>query len=70
MADSLGLLAGLAMNREKPTIALCAELGVRPRDLADSVTLHDAYTFQKAQEQAVTDGLAGVKAHRFFAEAI
>ncbi len=40
--------------------------------LADLVSgaLHNALTFQKAQEQAITDGLTGVKTHRFFMEAL
>jgi diguanylate cyclase (GGDEF)-like protein/putative nucleotidyltransferase with HDIG domain len=32
--------------------------------------LHNAMTFQKAQEQAITDGLTGVKTHRFLMEAL
>ncbi len=42
------------------------------RTLADLVAgaLHSALTFQKAQEQAITDGLTGVKTHRFFMEAL
>ena len=42
------------------------------RTLADLVSgaLHNALTFQKAQEQAITDGLTGVKTHRFFMEAL
>ncbi len=42
------------------------------RTLADliAVTLHNSQTFQKAQEQAITDGLTGVKTHRFFMEAL
>ena len=42
------------------------------RTLADLIAgaLHNAYTFQKAQEQAITDGLTGVKTHRFFMEAL
>ena len=40
--------------------------------LADLISgaLHNAFTFQKAQEQAITDGLTGVKTHRFFMEAL
>lgn len=40
--------------------------------LADliSVALHNALTLQKAQEQAITDGLTGVKTHRFLMEAL
>ena len=42
------------------------------RTLADVVAsaLHNAFAFQKAQEQAITDGLTGVKTHRFFMEAL
>jgi diguanylate cyclase (GGDEF)-like protein len=35
-----------------------------------SGALHNALRFQKAQEQAITDGLTGVKTHRFFMEAL
>ena len=40
--------------------------------LADLISgaLHNAITFQKAQEQAITDGLTGLKTHRFFMEAL
>ena len=40
--------------------------------LADQASgaLHNALTFQRAQEQAITDGLTGVKTHRFFMEAL
>jgi diguanylate cyclase (GGDEF)-like protein/putative nucleotidyltransferase with HDIG domain len=40
--------------------------------LADLISgaLHNALTFQRAQEQAITDGLTGVKTHRFFMEAL
>ena len=42
------------------------------RTVADLIAgaLHNALTFQKAQEQAVTDGLTGVKTHRFFMETL
>ena len=43
------------------------------RTLADLICGRAAqcpYTFQKAQEQAITDGLTGVKTHRFFMEAL
>src|SRR5262249_11496750 len=38
------------------------------RTLADLIAgaMHNAFSFQKAQEQAITDGLTGVKTHRFF----
>jgi diguanylate cyclase (GGDEF)-like protein/putative nucleotidyltransferase with HDIG domain len=40
--------------------------------LADLISgaLHNAITFQKAQEQAITDGMTGLKTHRFFMEAL
>lgn len=40
--------------------------------LADLISggLHNAQTFQKAQEQAITDGLTGAKTHRFLMEAL
>jgi diguanylate cyclase (GGDEF)-like protein/putative nucleotidyltransferase with HDIG domain len=42
------------------------------RTLADlfAGALHNALTFQKAQEQAITDGLTGVKTHRFLMESL
>jgi diguanylate cyclase (GGDEF)-like protein/putative nucleotidyltransferase with HDIG domain len=42
------------------------------RTLADLVAgaLHNAMMFQRAQEQAITDGLTGVKTHRFLMEAL
>jgi len=42
------------------------------RTLADlfAGALHNARTFQEAQEQAITDGLTGVKTHRFLMEAL
>src|SRR3989441_9624712 len=42
------------------------------RTLADLIAgaLHNALSFQKAQEQAITDGLTRVKTHRFFNEAL
>ena len=42
------------------------------RTLADlfAGALHNSLAFQKAQEQAITDGLTGVKTHRFLMEAL
>ncbi|HEV2387562.1 MAG TPA: diguanylate cyclase [Candidatus Acidoferrales bacterium] len=42
------------------------------RTLADLISgaLHNARTLQKAQEQAITDGLTGVKTHRYLMEAL
>jgi diguanylate cyclase (GGDEF)-like protein/putative nucleotidyltransferase with HDIG domain len=40
--------------------------------LADLISgaLHNALAFQKAQEQAITDGMTGLKTHRFFMESL
>jgi diguanylate cyclase (GGDEF)-like protein/putative nucleotidyltransferase with HDIG domain len=40
--------------------------------LADMISgaLHNATAFQKTQQEAITDGLTGVKTHRFFMEAL
>ena len=40
--------------------------------LADIISgaLNNAMAFQKAQEQAITDGMTGLKTHRFFMEAL
>ena len=42
------------------------------RTLADlfAGALHNAISYQKAQEQAITDGLTGVKTHRYLMEAL
>src|SRR3989442_9054059 len=42
------------------------------RTLADLIACaqHNGLSYQKAQEQAITDGLTGVKPHRFFMEAL
>jgi diguanylate cyclase (GGDEF)-like protein len=42
------------------------------RTLADLISgaLHNARTLQKAQEQAITDGLTGVKTHRYLMEGL
>jgi len=42
------------------------------RTLADliSVAMHGALSYQKAQDQAITDGLTGAKTHRYFMETL
>jgi diguanylate cyclase (GGDEF)-like protein len=42
------------------------------RTLADllATALHNAFIFQKLQQQAITDGLTGIKTRRFFLEAL
>ena len=58
-------------NRRKP-VDFSEEEVLLLRTLADLIAgaLHNALSFQKAQEQAITDGLTGVKTHRFFMEAL
>jgi len=61
----------LYVESEKPH-DFSAEEVLFLRTLADLISgaLHNALMFQKAQEQAITDGLTGVKTHRFFMEAL
>ncbi len=42
------------------------------RTLADllATALHNAFVFQKLQQQSITDGLTGIKTRRFFVEAL
>ena len=42
------------------------------RTLADllATALHNAFVFQKMQQQSITDGLTGIKTRRFFLEAL
>ena len=42
------------------------------RTLADllATALHNAYIFQKLQQQSITDGLTGIKTRRFFLESV
>jgi len=61
----------LNIESEKPS-------GLREEDLPILKTmaghlataLHNAFTFERTQEQAITDGLTGVKTHRYFMEAL
>src|SRR5579862_6137061 len=56
----------------------CAENAFSPQDLLLMNTLgdllatalHNAFVFQKLQQQSITDGLTGVKTRRFFWEAL
>ena len=65
------LLGVLYVEAEAPTNFSEEEL-LLLHTLADLISgaLHSALAFQKAQEQAITDGLTGVKTHRFFMEAL
>ena len=42
------------------------------RTLADllATALHNAFVFQKLQQQSITDGLTGIKTRRFFMESV
>ena len=65
------MLAVLYVESSEPCEFTADEMQLL-RTLADlfAGALHNAQTFQKAQEQAITDGLTGVKTHRFLMEAL
>jgi len=65
------MLGVLNVESRKPQ-AFSREEVLLLRTLADQIAsaLHNAFVFQKAKEQAITDGLTGVKTHRFFMEAL
>jgi len=65
------LLGVLYVESSKPSEFAEEEVQLL-RTLADlfAGALQNAVTFQKAQEQAITDGLTGVKTHRFLMEAL
>src|SRR6202163_2032755 len=65
-------LHGILFIESSANIEFSEEEILLIRTLADLIAgaLHNAYSFQKAQEQAITDGLTGVKTHRFFMEAL
>ena len=65
-------LHGVLNVETEERIEFTEEESLLLRTLADLIAgaLHNALSFQKAQEQAITDGLTGVKTHRFFMEAL
>lgn len=65
-------LHGVLYVESSERVEFSEEESLLLRTLADLISgaLHNALTFQKAQEQAITDGLTGVKTHRFFMEAL
>ncbi|GAC1619627.1 MAG: hypothetical protein NVS9B13_09160 [Candidatus Acidiferrum sp.] len=65
-------LLGVLNVESSVTLDFSEEETLLLRTLADLIggALHNAQSFQKAQEQAITDGLTGVKTHRFFMEAL
>src|SRR5208337_1736192 len=62
--DLLGVLYVETLDR----VDFSEEESLLLNTLADLISgaLHNALTFQKAQEQAITDGLTGLKNHSFF----
>jgi diguanylate cyclase (GGDEF)-like protein len=65
-------LHGVLYVESKERMEISDEESLLLHTLADLIAgaYHNALTFQKAQEQAITDGLTGVKTHRFFMEAL
>src|SRR5260370_36672646 len=65
-------LHGILYVESSVPVAFSEEEILLLRTLRDLIAgaLHNALSFQKAQEQAITDGLTGVKTHRFFMEAL
>lgn len=65
-------LHGILFIESSANIEFSEEEILLIRTLADLIAgaLHNAESFQKAREQAITDGLTGVKTHRFFMEAL
>ena len=82
LADSLTAMAlpifyadhlhGVLYVETKDRVDFSEEESLLLHTLADLIAgaYHNALTFQRAQEQAITDGLTGVKTHRFFMEAL
>jgi len=65
-------LMGVLSLESKRTYAFSPHDVLTLRTLADqlAVALHNAHAYQLALEQAITDGLTGLKTHRFFMEAL
>jgi len=65
-------LHGVLYVESNERLDISEEESLLLQTLADLIAgaYHNALTFQKAQEQAITDGLTGVKTHRFFMEAL
>ncbi|MBV9087306.1 MAG: diguanylate cyclase [Acidobacteriaceae bacterium] len=67
--DTLLGVLNLESGREK---AFAPQEVLTLRTLADllATALHNAFVFQKVQQQSITDGLTGIKTRRFFMEAV
>jgi diguanylate cyclase (GGDEF)-like protein/putative nucleotidyltransferase with HDIG domain len=65
---TLGVLSIGSQRADDFSAQDAVTLGMLADQLA--IALHNARAYQEAQEQAITDGLTGLKTHRFFREAI
>jgi diguanylate cyclase (GGDEF)-like protein/putative nucleotidyltransferase with HDIG domain len=65
-------LMGVLTLESKQAYAFSQQDVLTMRTLADqlAVALHNARAYQTALEQAITDGLTGLKTHRYFMEAL
>lgn len=65
-------LLGVLNVESKRENAFTEEDTLLLRTLADllATALHNAFVFQKMQQQSITDGLTGIKTRRFFLEAL
>jgi diguanylate cyclase (GGDEF)-like protein len=65
-------LLGVLNIESKRENAFTEEDTLLLRTLADllATALHNAFVFQKMQQQSITDGLTGIKTRRFFLEAL
>src|SRR3984893_13516900 len=65
-------LHGILFIESSANIEFSEEEILLIRTLADLIAgaLHNAESFQKARDKAITNGLTGVKTHRFFMEAL
>jgi len=65
-------LMGVLSLESKQAYAFSSHDVLTLRTLADqlAVALHNAHVYQAALEQAITDGLTGLKTHRYFMEAL
>src|SRR5262249_35756227 len=65
-------LLGVLNVESRGEKAFSAHEGLSLNTLADllATALHNAFVFQKLQQQSITDGLTGIKTRRFFWEAL